>query len=316
MPMSATKPIIAVKLSVLPLRNSAVMPPTMPSGMTLATTSVLLNVRNSSTRMARMPNTATMIAAPMPPKLSWRLSISPAGTRRYPAGSGIVRSVPSTSLVTRSVLKPVCTKLVTVTARCWSWCVMSVGDPLNPRCASWLSGIIAPVVDATWMRSSIALVGRPSRGTRTVMGYSSPSAARNMPASSPATPSRTVRSSSTVATPSRPAFWRSTCSARSVRATVSGLRTYCVPAVRCITCSTRAATARSESRSGPSMRMAMGASIGGPFSNSRTSMRAPAYCASATRSESSSCGVRAGSYACKSTNSWATCADSCLGDEL
>jgi hypothetical protein len=42
---------------------------------------MLLNVPNSSTRIARIMNIGTMTALP-PPKLSWRLSISPAATIR------------------------------------------------------------------------------------------------------------------------------------------------------------------------------------------------------------------------------------------
>jgi hypothetical protein len=81
-PISATKPIIAVNDNVFPVRKSARMPPMMPSGITEATISVPRNVLNSSTSTARIMNVATISALPMPPKLSWRLSISPAGTMR------------------------------------------------------------------------------------------------------------------------------------------------------------------------------------------------------------------------------------------
>ena len=54
----------------------------MPSGITDATIIVLLKVRNSRTRIAMMLKTATMMAPPMPPKLSSRLAISPAATKR------------------------------------------------------------------------------------------------------------------------------------------------------------------------------------------------------------------------------------------
>ena len=70
MPMSATKPTFAVKESVSPLMSRATRPPMTPSGITDATISVLLKVRNSSTRIAITPNAATRIAVPRPPKLS------------------------------------------------------------------------------------------------------------------------------------------------------------------------------------------------------------------------------------------------------
>ena len=117
MPMRATKPIAAVKLSVFPVRPSASTPPMMPSGMTEATMAVLLKVRNSSTSTASTPNAATMIAEPRPPKLSWRLSYSPAGTTRYPAGSWRVATFASTARVTLSVLWPGSTSEVTVMLR-------------------------------------------------------------------------------------------------------------------------------------------------------------------------------------------------------
>ena len=50
--------------------------------MTDATMSVLRKVRNSSTRIARIMNVATITAPPTPPKLSCRLSISPAAVQR------------------------------------------------------------------------------------------------------------------------------------------------------------------------------------------------------------------------------------------
>jgi hypothetical protein len=43
---------------------------------------MLRNVPNSSTRIPRIMNIATITAPPIPPKLSCRLSISPAGTIR------------------------------------------------------------------------------------------------------------------------------------------------------------------------------------------------------------------------------------------
>src|SRR6266545_4939229 len=86
MPISATNPIVAANESVCPAKRSASTPPAMPRGMTDATISVARNVRNSSTRIARITNVATMIAPPMSPKLSCRLSISPAGTIRYSGG--------------------------------------------------------------------------------------------------------------------------------------------------------------------------------------------------------------------------------------
>ena len=54
------------------------------------------------------------------------------------------------------------------------------------------------------------------------------------------------------------------------------------------------------------MRSAIGASTGGPFSNSRSSIRAPGYVASSARIVSSSAGVRRGSYASVSTKSCPT----------
>src|SRR6184192_358971 len=85
MPISATNPIVAANERVCPTSSSARTPPATPSGMTDATISVERKVRNSRTRIARIANVATMMAPPTPPKLSWRLSISPAGTIRYPA---------------------------------------------------------------------------------------------------------------------------------------------------------------------------------------------------------------------------------------
>ena len=70
MPMSAMKPMLAVKEMVLPVTSSITRPPKMPSGTTVSTISVDLKLPNSSTRIAKMPNTATMIAVPMPPKAS------------------------------------------------------------------------------------------------------------------------------------------------------------------------------------------------------------------------------------------------------
>ena len=77
-----------------------------PSGMTDATISVPLKVRNSKTRIARIPKSPAGSPYPSPPKLSCRLSISPAGTSRKPAGAH-TSSFASTAFVTRSVLKPV-----------------------------------------------------------------------------------------------------------------------------------------------------------------------------------------------------------------
>jgi hypothetical protein len=62
--------------------------------------------------------------------------------------------------------------------------------------------------------------------------------------------------------------------------------------------------------------MAMGASIGGPFSNSRSSMRAPGYEASVARMESSATGVRFVSYDPSSTKSCAALAFSLRGITL
>ena len=59
---------------------------------------------NSSTSTPRMRNVATMTALPIPPKLSCRLSISPAGTMRYPTGRWSESSAASTVWVSRLVL--------------------------------------------------------------------------------------------------------------------------------------------------------------------------------------------------------------------
>ena len=70
MPTSATKPIEATKEMSLPESSSMSRPPNTPSGTTVSTMSVDLKLPNSSTRMAKMPKIATMMAMPMPPKAS------------------------------------------------------------------------------------------------------------------------------------------------------------------------------------------------------------------------------------------------------
>jgi len=95
-----------------------------------------------------------------------------------------------------------------------------------------------------------------------------------------------------------------------------GFTTYCVPGTLTSVRSTRSASERSVSRLSPVTRMAIGASLGGPFSNSLTSMRAPAYAASLARRESSSTGVRFASYDFINTNSCAAVALSFRGVTL
>jgi hypothetical protein len=80
MPISAMKPMVAVKEIVLPVRPSIRMPPAMPKGTTVSTMSVLLKLPNSSTRIATMPSRAMMSADCRLPKLSVRVSSSPPGT--------------------------------------------------------------------------------------------------------------------------------------------------------------------------------------------------------------------------------------------
>ncbi len=98
---------------------------------------------------------------------------------------------------------------------------------------------------------SASSVGRPCIGSRSVMSYSSPSGSRNFPALSPATAARTVRSTSTGATPSSAAFCESMLRSRSVRRRRTGLSTSRVPGTASIRVSACAASARSCSRSGP-----------------------------------------------------------------
>ena len=106
------------------------------------------------------------------------------------------------------------------------------------------------------------------------MSYSSPLAARNWPADSPAIASRTVRLASSALTPSRPAFCVSMPRFKSVRRSRTGFSTSRVPGVSFRIRSTRAARLRNPSISGPTMRIATGASIGGPCSNCLSAMRA------------------------------------------
>ena len=61
----------------LPENSSIRRPPNTPSGTTVSTMSVDLKLPNSSTRMAKMPKMATMIAMPMPPNASCDASFSP-----------------------------------------------------------------------------------------------------------------------------------------------------------------------------------------------------------------------------------------------
>ena len=81
-PTSAIMPMIATKPRVSPVTKSASRAPTMPSGTTLNTMSVDLNVRNSNTSTPRIPNTARRMTPPMPPVLSSLLSFSPASSMR------------------------------------------------------------------------------------------------------------------------------------------------------------------------------------------------------------------------------------------
>ena len=66
-----------------------------------------------------------------------------------------------------------------------------------------------------------------------------------------------------------------------------GLVTSRAPGVAFSTASVRAARAFSTSRFWPVMRMATGASIGGPFSKATTVIRAPGYLAKSARRPSS-----------------------------
>ncbi len=77
MPIRAMKPMLAVKEMELPVSSSISSPPSTPSGTTVSTISVDLKLPNSSTRIANNPNTATMIAEPMPANASALDSASP-----------------------------------------------------------------------------------------------------------------------------------------------------------------------------------------------------------------------------------------------
>ena len=113
-PISATKPIAAANESVYPVKYSIRSPPITPSGITDRTISVLLNVLNSSIRIAKIPKIATRIAEPMPEKLCLLLSISPAGISLNPSGSLSFSTLLRIFFVTLSVLYPVITAEETV----------------------------------------------------------------------------------------------------------------------------------------------------------------------------------------------------------
>lgn len=78
-----------------------------------------------------------------------------------------------------------------------------------------------------------------------------------------------------------------------------GLLTSRAPGVSFNTASARAASAFSTSRFWPVMRMAIGASIGGPFSKATTVMRAPGYLAKSARRLSSTLSLLPGFQASK-----------------
>ena len=93
---------------------------------------------------------------------------------------------------------------------------------------------------------------------------------------------------------------RSNESARSVRETFRGFTTSRVPGSAAMRRSSRAAIVRSESRFSPPTRNSIGALIGGPFSNSFTSIRASGYASNCARNESSMRGVVVASYSSSS----------------
>ncbi len=97
------------------------------------------------------------------------------------------------------------------------------------------------------------------------MSYSSPSDSRNLPTLRPATAARTVRSASTGATPNSAALSESMRRSRSVRSRRAGLSTLRVPGVATMSASAWFASFCSASRSGPTIAISIGASIGGPL---------------------------------------------------
>ncbi len=245
------------------------MPPTMPSGITDATISVLRNVRNSSTRIARMPKIATIpptdAAEALLPALdlagghdavAGRAASRPRRERRLGDAVGVEAGAHARRHGHAALL-------VTV--------VDHVGDDLKPR-RQRRSGTSAPRrARHVHVIEDAAASGRPSRGTRITIGYS-----RRRPRATARLQAREPEAHGAVELDRRHAEQPGLC--RSTTAQVrarerTGLRTYCVPGSSRARPHASGQRRVSESRSGPSMRSAMGASMGGPFSNSRTSIR-------------------------------------------
>ena len=257
-----------------------------------------------------MPNTATMIAVPMPPKTR-RCDLGLAAEREAIAARPVDGvETPHDFLGDASVLRPRSTRLVIVTARCWLWCVISVGARSKPGRELGQRHHRPGGARARGCGAAGQLARAPA-GKRTMMGYSSPSGARKCRPPARPHPGAPCGRARPLAR-QQPGLLPVDASRRSVRGTVSGLARR-VPGVPAISCSTR--------RPGRPARRDLSIAhgdrrrIGGPFSNSRTSMRAPDS-GQPARSESSISGVAAGcrtSAARTTGRSWPTPA---LGDAL